>query len=107
LSHLARNGTGSPGAGVPRCLVIAATHDLELVTRLDHSFRAFHFGDRIAEDRLQFDYRLHPGVATSRNAVALLRLLGAPEAVVLDAMERAGRESPASGPDPAYSRPVR
>jgi MutS domain V len=72
-----------------RCLVVVATHDLELVSHLAGSYAAFHFGDRIDANRLVFDYRLRPGVASSRNAIALLQILGAPPTVVARANERA------------------
>jgi DNA mismatch repair ATPase MutS len=42
-------------------------------------------------NRLEFDYRLRPGVAPSRNAIALLQLLGAPPEVADDAQARADR----------------
>ncbi len=74
-----------------RCFVIAATHDLELVRFAGPGFAPFHFGDRVAPGGLEFDYRLRPGVAPSRNAIALLHLLGAPKAVVQDAQARADR----------------
>ena len=74
-----------------RCLVIAATHDLELVRFVGPGFAAFHFGDRVAPGGLEFDYLLRPGVAPSRNAIALLQLLGAPQGVVDDAQARADR----------------
>jgi hypothetical protein len=73
----------------PRGLVVAATHDLELVRCVGPGFATFHFGDRVALGRLEFDYLLRPGVAPSRNAIALLRLLGAPSEVVADAQARA------------------
>jgi hypothetical protein len=80
-----------------RCLVIAATHDLELVRYVGPGFAAFHFGDRVALGRLEFDYLLRPGVAPSRNAIALLHLLGAPQEVVDDAQARADRVEAAVG----------
>jgi hypothetical protein len=92
-SYLLAIGGAAPreAGAASRCCVMAATHDLELVAFLDHGFSAYHFGDRIRADRLEFDYRLRPGVAPSRNAIALLQLLGAPAAVVADAQERANR----------------
>lgn len=72
-----------------RCLVMAATHDLELVAVIDDRFASYHFGDRISADRLDFDYLLRPGIAPSRNAIALLRLLGAPPALVAEALQTA------------------
>jgi MutS domain V len=72
-----------------RSLVVVATHDLDLVPHLAGGYAAFHFGDRIDANRLVFDYRLRPGVASSRNAIALLQILGAPHTVVVRANERA------------------
>ena len=70
-------------------VVLAATHDGELVDLLRDSYTVCHFGDAVGPDGLMFDYRLTPGPATSRNAIALLELSGAPEAVVKRALERA------------------
>jgi hypothetical protein len=89
-----------PSRPLSRSLVIAATHDLELVRFVGPGFAAFHFGDRVALNRLEFDYRLRPGVAPSRNAIALLQLLGAPNAVVSDAQVRADRITAAANSGP-------
>jgi hypothetical protein len=70
-------------------LVLAATHDGELVDLLAETYAACHFGDAIGDQGLVFDYRLQPGRATTRNAIALLRLHGAPEALVGRATSRA------------------
>ena len=70
-------------------VVIAATHDAELVDLLRDRYVVYHLGDAIGPDGLTFDYRLTPGPATSRNAIALLRLNGAPETLVARALERA------------------
>jgi DNA mismatch repair ATPase MutS len=37
---------------------------------------------------LQFEYRLEPGPATTRNAIALLRQRGAPDSVIASALRR-------------------
>ncbi len=63
-------------------VVLAATHDSELVDLLAGSYAPCHFGDAINDDGLTFDYRLRSGRATSRNAIALLRLHGAPPALI-------------------------
>ena len=63
-------------------VVVAATHDNELVDLLSGSYAPFHFGDALTDQSLTFDYHLRPGRATSRNAIALLRLNGAPSALV-------------------------
>lgn len=70
-------------------VVIAATHDTELVDLISANYAAFHFADSIGPDGLWFDYRLRPGATTSRNAIALLQMQGAPEALVQRAKRRA------------------
>ena len=58
------------------------THDLSLTAspELRESGDHVHFRETIHEDaagfRMSFDYLLRPGVATSRNALALLRIVG-------------------------------
>jgi hypothetical protein len=55
------------------------THDLALtLIAQDMNGRAenFHFEDRIEDGQLRFDYRLAPGVATSSNALKLMRSIG-------------------------------
>jgi hypothetical protein len=69
------------GGGGPH-LVLAATHDLELVELAADRFAACHFGDAIGPDGLTFSHRLQHGPATSRNAIALLGLHGAPDALI-------------------------
>ena len=76
------------GPGRPH-LVLAATHDLELVELTSDRFEACHFGDSIGPDGLTFSHRLQHGPSTSRNAIALLRLHGAPDALVRRAMSTA------------------
>jgi hypothetical protein len=70
-------------------VVLAATHDAELVDLLAGDYEAFHFTDTIGPDGLTFDHRLAPGPATTRNAITLLELHGAPPAVVAAALARA------------------
>jgi hypothetical protein len=77
------------GSRPARHLVVAATHDLELVDLLSEQYAAFHFGDRVGDDGLEFDYRLTPGPSLSRNAIALLRVRGAPASLVSRATARA------------------
>lgn len=58
-------------------LVIAATHDAELIGLLPEFYAPFHFGDSIGEEGLVFDHHLKAGPATTRTAIALLRQSGA------------------------------
>ena len=88
------------GAGRTRHVVLAATHDGELVDLLPDLFAAVHFGDSVIDDQMVFDHRLKPGRATSRNAIALLKMNGAPERMVNDALACAAvldRERATSG----------
>jgi hypothetical protein len=75
------------GATKPH-VVLAATHDGELVD-LAEAFDAYHFGDSVGPNGLTFDYRLQHGPATSRNAIALLRLHGAPRTLLTQAVTTA------------------
>jgi hypothetical protein len=68
-------------------VVIAATHDGELVDLLPDRYAAYHFGDTVGPDGLTFDHRLRPGPATTRNAIALLRIHGASPDLVRRALE--------------------
>ena len=58
---------------------LVTTHDLslsELADRPDSAGSNVHFQDTLEGERLVFDYRLHPGVVTRRNALDLMRLVG-------------------------------
>src|SRR5215831_3544833 len=70
-------------------VVLAATHDNELVDLLSQTFAVCHFEDMLMDERLTFTYHLTSGPALSRNAIALLRLNGAPESVIRQALARA------------------
>jgi DNA mismatch repair ATPase MutS len=78
-----------PGGRLHR--VITATHDGELVDLLRDTYAPFHLTDSLGADGLVFEYRLKPGPATTRNAIALLRLSGAPAGVVNRALQRAAQ----------------
>lgn len=70
-------------------LVLAATHDGELVEWLGDKYAACHFGDVLGPDGITFTYKLAPGPATTRNAIALLRLHDAPHTLIERALDRA------------------
>jgi DNA mismatch repair ATPase MutS len=78
------------GTGLGRNhVVLAATHDVELVELLRGAYQAFHFADTIGPEGLMFEHRLAPGPATTRNAITLLELHGAPPTLVRAALARA------------------
>lgn len=72
-------------------LVAAATHDRELCPLLADAFVLGHFTEAVAEHDVVFDYRLHPGVLQSTNAIALLERVGYPATLVAEA-RRIARE---------------
>jgi hypothetical protein len=63
-------------------VALAATHDGELVDLLPETYLPYHFGDQVGPDGLTFDHRLQTGPATTRNAITLLRIHGAPQSLV-------------------------
>jgi DNA mismatch repair ATPase MutS len=52
-------------------------------------YEPFHLTDTLGAEGLVFEYRLRRGPATTRNAITLLRLKGAPASVVSRALQRA------------------
>ncbi len=66
-------------------LVVVATHDLELSRLLGARFAAYHFREQVTDESLAFDFRIRPGLSSTRNAIALLRLSGFPVGLVDDA----------------------
>jgi len=70
-------------------LCIAATHDIELCDLLQEDYDLAHFEEQITENAITYDYCLHPGKATTRNAIHLLRLIGFDRRIVDGATARA------------------
>jgi hypothetical protein len=68
-------------------LTLVATHELQLARMLVPAWRAVHFTDAVTEEGLRFPYALEDGIATTRNAIQLLRELGFPETIP-DAADR-------------------
>ena len=75
LGHLIRQGA----------IGAVTTHDLELASSpiLKGACQTVHFRESFASEndnqRMKFDYHLHPGVATTRNALKLLEMVGLAE----------------------------
>jgi len=68
--------------------ILVATHDLQLSRILNHKYQNFHFREKVCEEGLSFDYKLHPGTSTTRNAIALLKYVGYPKSIVENASNR-------------------
>jgi DNA mismatch repair ATPase MutS len=58
---------------------LLTTHDLALV-EIAGDFGSgaanVHFEDRITDGKMEFDYRLRPGIVTHSNALELMRAVG-------------------------------
>ncbi|WP_455256846.1 MutS-related protein [Peptoniphilus asaccharolyticus] len=70
LSYIAKSAT-----------VVAATHDIEL-TELLKEYTNYHFEEQIEDEDIRFDYKLKIGRAESRNAIAILNLMGYPREII-------------------------
>lgn len=66
-------------------LCFAATHDVELTKLLEQEYDNYHFEERIEKDDIFFPYKLLKGPATTRNAIALLKMLGYDEIIITEA----------------------
>lgn len=64
--------------------VLVTTHDVELQYLLGPSFLTFHFIENPELPEV-FDYRLHSGISTTKNAIKLLEKVGFPPAIVREA----------------------
>lgn len=62
-----------------------ATHDLELISSLKH-FENYHFSELIENDDMKFDYKLKKGPARSTNALEIIRIVGFPKEIYLEAL---------------------
>lgn len=66
-------------------MCFAATHDVELTKLLEREYDNYHFEERIEEDDIFFPYKLLKGPATTRNAIALLKMLDYDEWIITEA----------------------
>lgn len=55
-------------------LGLVATHDLQLIPQIP-SYAPYYFTENVSKEDLSFDYKIHPGITTTRNAVKILEYL--------------------------------
>ncbi|HWQ41237.1 MAG TPA: DNA mismatch repair protein [Desulfosporosinus sp.] len=58
---------------------LVSTHDLELgdlERESDRKIRNYHFREYYKNDEIHFDYKLRPGISTTRNAMYLIKMAG-------------------------------
>ncbi|MGN1083773.1 MAG: hypothetical protein ACI4QX_02105, partial [Lachnospiraceae bacterium] len=70
------------GLAGERVICFAATHDIELTYLLEPVCDNYHFEETVTDDKVEFDYILHAGRATTRNAIKLLQMLGYPKHLI-------------------------
>ena len=71
-------------------IVLAATHDIELAELLrGDDYELHHFREEVADGRLVFDYCLHTGPLTTRNAIRILELYDYPPELIAEAVRHA------------------
>lgn len=68
-------------------LAIVASHDHELTTLLKDQFDNYHFREIMLDSDVSFEYKLHHGPATTRNAIKLLEHIGFPNLIVTKAKQ--------------------
>jgi DNA mismatch repair ATPase MutS len=72
-------------------IVIASSHDLELISLLSSQFDMFYFSETIQDDVLHFDHTIKPGYLKTTNAIKMVALEDFPKSIVDEAYEMAGQ----------------
>ena len=72
-------------------IVIASSHDLELIDLLSSQFDMFYFSETIQDDVLFFDHTIKPGFLKTTNAIKMVALEDFPTSIVDEAYEMAGQ----------------
>ncbi len=67
------------------CIALVASHDIELTTILHQTYENYHFCEIIQEKDIVFDYQIHKGATTTKNAIKLLEYVGFPDEIILEA----------------------
>lgn len=57
------------------CMVLVATHDIELTEITAQYFDNYHFQEHINDNGISFDYKIYNGFATTKNAIQLLNFM--------------------------------
>ena len=69
-------------------IVLVSTHDIELAELLYRDgYELHHFREEVVDGKLVFDYQLHTGPLTTRNAIRILELYDYPSELIAEAYE--------------------
>ncbi|WP_053957272.1 MutS family DNA mismatch repair protein [Inediibacterium massiliense] len=59
---------------------LVSTHDLELgILEQENTIKNYHFQEYYKDGQICFDYKLRPGISTTRNALHLMKIIGIEE----------------------------
>ena len=64
------------------CITVAATHDMELLERLQDVYACYYFKSEFKNHEILFDYQIHAGANVNQNAIQLLKYLGFPDEIL-------------------------
>lgn len=70
-------------------MTVLASHDIELTEIAGKLYSNYHFRESIEDNEVCFDYKVHDGPSTTRNAIKLLEVLRYPENVTTQANQLA------------------
>lgn len=61
---------------------LVSTHDLELgILEKENTIKNYHFQECYKDGQICFDYKLRPGISTTRNALHLMKIIGIEEGI--------------------------
>ena len=66
-------------------MVIASSHDLELIELLSKDFEMFYFTETIKADSLNFDHTIKPGSLKTTNAIKIIEIENYPQSIIDEA----------------------
>jgi Mismatch repair ATPase (MutS family) len=68
-------------------LTLVATHDLQLVSMIN-GYESYFFKEDVGEQGLTFDYKIHKGISSTKNAIKILEFLNYPALLIERIHER-------------------
>jgi len=66
-------------------IVIASSHDLELIELLSKDFEMFYFTENIQDDSLNFDHTIKQGLLKTTNAIKIVEIENFPQSIIDEA----------------------
>jgi DNA mismatch repair ATPase MutS len=66
-------------------IVIASSHDLELIDLISKDFELYYFTETIKDNYLNFDHTIKPGFLKTTNAIKIIEIENYPQTIINDA----------------------